>query len=181
MINYWDSMKITKKATIKTPRLIIKPIASKDEDRLMDILINEEIAKTFMLPEFKNREDSRKLAQKIITNSDINNHEHLEYGIYLDDVLIGTINDVEFNDEEIEVGYLIHPDYQGKGYATENLKAVINEIGQMGFKRLTAGYFIENKASQRVMEKAGMTKTDIKEEIQYRGISHNCEYYEYRY
>ena len=51
----------------------------------------------------------------------------------------------------------------------------------MGFKRLTAGYFIENKASQRVMEKAGMTKTDIKEEIQYRGISHNCEYYEYRY
>ena len=134
-----------------------------------------------MLPEFKNREDSRKLAQKIITNSDINNHEHLEYGIYLDDVLIGTINDVGFNDEEIEVDYLIHPDYQGKGYATENLKAVINEIGQMGFKRLTAGYFIENKASQRVMEKAGMTKTDIKEEIQYRGISHNCEYYEYRY
>ena len=174
-------MKITKKATIKTPRLIIKPITSIDEERLMDILINEEIAKTFMLPEFKNCEDSRKLAQKIITNSDINNHEHLEYGIYLDDVLIGTINDVGFNDEEIEVGYLIHPDYQGKGYATENLKAVINEIGQMGFKRLTAGYFIENKASQRVMEKAGMTKTDIKEEIQYRGISHNCEYYEYRY
>lgn len=53
-------MKITKKATIKTPRLIIKPITSKDEERLMDILINEEIAKTFMLPEFKNREDSRK-------------------------------------------------------------------------------------------------------------------------
>ena len=78
-------------------------------------------------------------------------------------------------------GIKLHPDYQGKGYATENLKAVINEIGQMGFKRLTAGYFIENKASQRVMEKAGMTKTDIKEEIQYRGISHNCEYYEYRY
>ena len=174
-------MKITKKATIKTPRLIIKPITSKDEERLMDILINEEIAKTFMLPEFKNCEDSRKLAQKIITNSNINNHENLEYGIYLDDVLIGTINDVGFNDEEIEVDYLIHPDYQGKGYATENLKAVINEIGQMGFKRLTAGYFIENKASQRVMEKAGMTKTDIKEEIQYRGISHNCEYYEYRY
>lgn len=174
-------MKITKKATIKTPRLIIKPITSIDEERLMDILINEEIAKTFMLPEFKNREDSRKLAQKIITNSDINNHEHLEYGIYLDDVLIGTINDVGFNDEEIEVGYLIHPDYQGKGYATETLKAIINEIGQMGFKRLIAGYFIENKASQRVMEKAGMTKTDIKEEIQYRGINHNCEYYEYRY
>ena len=161
-------MKITKKATIKTPRLIIKPITSKDEERLMDILINEEIAKTFMLPEFKNREDSRKLAQKIITNSNINNHENLEYGI-------------GFNDEEIEVGYLIHPDYQGKGYATETLKAIINEIGQMGFKRLTAGYFIENKASQRVMEKAGMTKTDIKEEIQYRGINHNCEYYEYRY
>ena len=174
-------MKITKKATIKTPRLIIKPITSIDEERLMDILINEEIAKTFMLPEFKNCEDSRKLAQKIITNSNINNHEHLEYGIYLDDVLIGTINDVGFSDEEIEVGYLIHPDYQGKGYATETLKAIINEIGQMGFKRLTAGYFIENKASQRVMEKAGMTKTDIKEEIQYRGINHNCEYYEYRY
>lgn len=134
-----------------------------------------------MLPEFKKREDSRKLAQKIIANSDINNHERLEYGIYLDNILIGTINDVGFNDEEIEVGYLIHPDYQRKGYATEVLKVIINEIGQMGFKRLTAGYFIENTASRRVMEKAGMTKTDLKEEIQYRGSCHSCEYYEYRY
>ena len=171
-------MKITKKATIKTPRLIIKPITSIDEERLMDILINEEIAKTFMLPEFKNREDSRKLAQKIITNSDINNHEHLEYGIYLDDVLIGTINDVGFNDEEIEVGYLIHPDYQGHGYATEAVRAIICELREMGFHKVSAGFFVENTASYCVMEKCGMHLTDVSDEDEYRGEHHICRYCE---
>lgn len=37
-------MKIIKKTQIQTPRLILKPVTSEDEERLIDILINEEIA-----------------------------------------------------------------------------------------------------------------------------------------
>ena len=48
----------------------------------------------------------------------------------------------------------------------------------MGFDCVRTGYFEENTASGRVMQKCGMHKIDLEEEIEYRGISHHCLYYE---
>ena len=42
---------------------------------------------------------------------------------------------------------------------------------------MVAGAFEENKASMRVMEKAGMTRITLEEDINYRGASHHCLYY----
>ena len=41
----------------------------------------------------------------------------------------------------------------GHGYATEAVRAVLEELRDMGFRRVTAGYFEGNEASHRVMEK----------------------------
>lgn len=65
---------------------------------------------------------------------------------------------------EVEVGYLLHKNYWGKGYATEALNALLN----WAKKNIKRQYIIafaptHHVASQRVMEKCGMTlyKTDI--------------------
>ena len=42
----------------------------------------------------------------------------------------------------------------------------------MGYQRVAAGYFEENIASGRVMEKCGMVATGGTEEIEYRGKKH---------
>ena len=81
-------------------------------------------------------------------------------------------------DDEIEIGYVVHPRYQGCGYATEAVHAVITELREMGFRKITAGYFAENTASLRVMEKYGMRQTDETEEEEYHGRKHICKYCE---
>ncbi len=131
-----------------------------------------------MVPDLKTTEQVTALAETLISYSQIEDVEHLAYGIYADDRLIGFINDCGMENDTIEIGYVIHPDYQGKGYATEAVHMMIKELLKMGFRKVKAGYFEENEASRRVMEKCGMKQLSYTDEIEYRGITHKCLYYE---
>ena len=95
----------------------------------------------------------------------------------LDDELIGFFNDVENDGSRIELGYVISPAHWGKGYATEMLRGAVADLFSRGYQEVVAGAFEENKASMRVMEKAGMTRITLEEDIDYRGASHHCLYY----
>ncbi|MGM9653433.1 MAG: GNAT family N-acetyltransferase [Eubacteriales bacterium] len=110
--------------------------------------------------------------------SKIEDTVHLEYGIYQNGTLIGFINDCGVREDEIEIGYVIAPEYQGHGYATEAVRAMIHELRGMGFRKITAGYFEENAASRRVMEKAGMRPSGYVGREEYRGAVHTCIYCE---
>jgi [ribosomal protein S5]-alanine N-acetyltransferase len=55
------------------------------------------------------------------------------------------------------MGYSLHPDHWGRGYATEAVRAVIDHcMGTLGLNSVWAGHFGWNTASGRVMVKAGM-------------------------
>ena len=82
----------------------------------------------------------KNLAEKLIDFSREEDTTHLEYGICLNGKIIGFINDCGIKDEEIEIGYVIHPDNQGHGYATEAVRAIICELREMGFRKVIAGY-----------------------------------------
>ena len=98
-------------------------------------------------------------------------------GVYLEDKIIGFANTVEIKDKTIEIGYVIYPTYWNQGYATEMLTALIQKLFEMGFAEVLTGAFEENIASQRVMQKSGMTLLDMQDEIEYRGKVHKCVYY----
>ena len=162
---------IKKKAMIQTERLTLKPYSAQDADELLDILTMPEVT-------MESRRCLEELVQKLISFSQVEDDKHLEYGIYLNGKIIGFINDCGIEDDEIEIGYVVHPRYQGCGYATEAVHAVITELREMGFRKITAGYFAENTASLRVMEKYGMRQTDETEEEEYHGRKHICKYCE---
>ena len=164
-----------KKATLLTQRLVLKSYDDDDKDKMVALLCNEEIKKTFMIPDFENKEQAERLFERLKEFS--RSEDHFEYGIYLEDVLIGFLNDCEIKDAKIEVGYVISPDYKGKGYATEALHAAIEELFRMGYEHVMAGCFEQNKASSRVMEKCGMHRLALEEDIEYQGICHHCLYY----
>ena len=92
--------------------------------------------------------------------------------------MIGFLSDVEIKDGTVELGYVIHPDYQNRGYATEALTASIHELFRQGYSKIRTGYFEENPASRRVMEKSGMHPVSRVDTIEYRGEIHKCLYYE---
>ena len=160
---------------IKGHRLTLGSIRECDFDELIALMKNEEVGKTYMVPDLPTREAEMKLFTRIRELSE--RDDRYVFGIFLDNVLIGMLNDTDINGKTIEVGYAIHPDYWGKGYATEALSAVIPFLFSAGFDEIIAGAFECNPASLRVMEKSGMKKSNLKAEIEYRGVTHKCVYY----
>lgn len=153
----------------------LKAFTPADEAVMLEILTNAIIKQTYMLPDFEKKEDAAPLFQRLMELSQ--DEAHFVRGIRAEGVLVGFLNDVEIKNGTIELGYVIHPPYHGRGYATEALKLAIKELFHRGFREVTAGAFAENPASLRVMEKAGMTRISKTDEIEYRGKVHQCIYY----
>ena len=163
---------------ISTKRLLLQPYEEADREPVIRILRNKEISSTFMLPDFEDDASVEALFRKLLILS--HNRDHFERAICLENKPIGFLNDVEIKDGIIELGYVIHPDYQNQGYATEALTAAIGELFRQGYSTFRAGYFSENIASARVMEKSGMHPISRVDFIEYRGKTHKCLYYEIR-
>ena len=160
---------------IKSERLELKSIEENDFDLLVEIFKNQEVKKTYMLPDFDNDEKYYILAKRFKDLS-LDNSHYLR-GIYYQNKLIGFINDVEIVGKSIELGYVINPNFKNQGYATEALKASINYLFENGYEEVICGAFSSNLASTKVMEKAGLILLNKLDQIEYRGIIHNCIYY----
>ena len=73
--------------------------------------------------------------------------------------MIGTCGFTRFDlpNNSAEIGYVLNPEYHGKGYATEAAKIVMRfGFEELGLHRIEAKHMIGNDASHRVMEKLGM-------------------------
>ncbi len=67
-----------------------------------------------------------------------------------------------------EIGYFLLPRHWGKGYASEMACALVDGFfGTMGLHRISASCNAGNKASERVMQKAGMTKEGVFRKARY--------------
>lgn len=58
-----------------------------------------------------------------------------------------------------EIGYWIARDHWGRGYASEAGRAVLDMAKMLGHRRVTAGHFLDNPASGRVLRKLGFRST----------------------
>ena len=168
----------TSSPTIYTDRLRLHSLTDNDVNAVIDLLTDPEIIQTYMVPDFRSHDEARNMFERFkqLSESD----ERFVYGIYLEDELIGLINDVGISGKEIELGYVIHPRRKNRGFATEVLATAMRELFHAGYEVVRAGAFEENVASVRVMEKCRMVRTDQKEEIEYRGKIHHCVFYEGR-
>jgi [ribosomal protein S5]-alanine N-acetyltransferase len=95
----------------------------------------------------------------------IRRHEELHgFGLWAVDELDGEplvgvagLAWVEGHGPDVEAAYILRRDHWGRGYATEALRAVLAiGHGKLGVERIVALAYLENDASRRVMEKAGM-------------------------
>lgn len=161
---------------LETPRLVLKPLEDGDLETFIRLASDERIKKTYMLPDLHDKAEEEAFFRRMrdICASDA----HFMYGIYRMEELIGLLNDCEIEKDRIELGYFIAPAHWNRGYASEALRAAIEALFDMGFRTVTAGYFAENTASRRVMEKCGMHPIPRTDEIPYRGAVHRCLYCE---
>ena len=60
---------------------------------------------------------------------------------------------------QAEIGYWIARPHWGQGYATEAAEAVLQIARTLGHRRVTAGHFVDNPASGKVLRKLGFVPT----------------------
>ena len=167
---------MNKKPELITHRLVLKSIEDKDQASMIKMLNDPKIKKTYMLPDLESKEQENNFFDKLkdLTTT----KEHIVYGIYHADRLIGFINDVCMTSDSVEVGYFIDSDEWNKGYATEALWAYMKQVFEMGFFTLEAAYFEGNDASRKVMEKCCLHPSGKQEIINYRGQDLVAIYYQ---
>jgi ribosomal-protein-alanine N-acetyltransferase len=109
----------------------------------------------------RQREDVAWLVQECIRWQHEQPHGKFQLAIVLqtDNLLIGTcgIRKATAYAQEAELGYELHPDYWGHGYATEAARSLLTfGFESLGLQRVWAQCVAENTASIRVLERLGM-------------------------
>ena len=168
-------MDFCKPSAICTERLALRGLQDRDREKLIALLTHPQVGKTYMVPELATREAAVALAQRLKGLSD--DGSRCFYGIYWEDRLVGIIHSVDSTDTQVELGYAIHPDYWGRGFATEALRGAMEALLSLGIPMVTAGAFADHAASIRCMVKCGMTKLEQEETLHYLGADHRCVYY----
>lgn len=102
-----------------------------------------------------------------------------------DNEVIGSISvsNIKRRKKYCEVGYTVAKKRWNEGIATEVLKSVMDFLTtEVGFETIRAMHDVRNKASGRVMEKAGMVFVNNKHHFFLSGhnLVMNCNIYEYK-
>lgn len=147
---------------LKTQRLVLRQVSTDDVDAILSLRSNEQVMKYIPRPYLKTKEEALELIAMF--DDKIENGIGINWGIYFLDEpekLIGIIGYYRMKPEHFraEVGYMIFPEYHGKGIVSEALQKVV----QYGFKdmklhSIEAVLDPENKGSEKVLAKNGFVK-----------------------
>jgi ribosomal-protein-alanine N-acetyltransferase len=147
---------------LKTQRLLLKQINSNDADAILSLRSNDEVMKYIPRPYLKTKEDALELIAMF--DDKIENGIGINWGIYFLDEpekLLGIIGYYRMKPEHYraEVGYMLFPEYNGKGIVSEALQKVV-EYGfkEMKLHSIEAVLDPENKGSEKVLLKNGFVK-----------------------
>lgn len=143
---------------LSTERLLLRPLKMTDAPTIQRLAGDEAIARyTLHIPHpYLNGAAEEFIAH---TQENLASGEAYTFAIIRceDERLLGATGMSIHQHDKAEIGYWMGVPYWGQGYMTEAVMRLI----QFGFEdlklnRIYATYFVENGASRRVMEKAGM-------------------------
>ena len=145
--------------TIKTERLTLRRFELTDAEAMFNNWANDDEVTRYMRWQSYTNVDDAKTTLQIWVDNYINDNSY-HWGICLDNgELIGSIGayiDSE-HDCRAGLGYCIGRNWWSEGYMSEAVKAVINYMfTNTDTERIEAYYAVENPASGKVMQKAGM-------------------------
>ncbi len=142
---------------LETPRLRLRRFVAADLEDLYR-LDSDPVVMRYVIPP-RTWAETETYLQKILLDYDNGsglirwNVEERETGAFVGVIGLFRLED----DSDWEIGYRFFPEFWGKGYATEALRAVIaHAFERLNLPRLVAVANPENRASYRVMEKVGM-------------------------
>lgn len=168
MLNHKGTVKI------ETERLVLRRFVFEDAESMFNNWASDgDICKYMRWTCHKNIDETRKIIRGWVDA--YNKKSFYQWAVTLKESgePIGAIGLFTVNEFDLcgDVGYCIGRKYWGQGFATEMLKAVLNfAFETVGFNRIETYHSVNNPASGRVMQKAGMTFEGFARQ-KYRSIS----------
>lgn len=146
-------------------QIILRPLREEDIEPIYQACQDQSIAAFTRVPYPYDRE----MAEEFVRGSDISHRSHqgMVFAIELKNErtgrssLAGTIglHGLHLSDHCAEVGYWIEKSHRQQGLATTALVMMLNfSLNILEFRRIEGMADFDNLASQRVMERAGMTR-----------------------
>lgn len=149
----------------RTQRLVIRPAVAADAQEMWEYRRREEVSR-WLTSWRRDRDDwiawqsqPDKLAVTVIIELD---------GAVIGDLML-RIEDAWAQREvadgakgvQAELGWALHPDHVGHGYATEAVRELIRICFEdLGLRRVVGNCFADNEASWRLMERLGMRREE---------------------
>jgi RimJ/RimL family protein N-acetyltransferase len=146
-----------------TERLVLRPFRDDDLDGFHDIQSRPDVVR-YLLWEPKTRDEALEMLERRMLQTAIDKQGdglHLAADLRATDELVGHIS-LFYGSEEHrqgEVGFVIHPDHHGHGYATEGARLMLRlGFEGLGLHRIIGRCDARNTSSAGVMERLGMRR-----------------------
>ena len=146
--------------TLETERLILRKMTPADAEAVFAYASDPEVTHYVIWDTHRTIEDSESFLRSTVERYE--NAEAADWGIVCKENgrFVGGCGIVEWDLDHAraEMGYVLSREYWGQGLMPEAVRAMISfGFERMGLNRIEARCMVENVASARVMEKAGMT------------------------
>lgn len=158
---------------LETERLYLRRVVKEDVNEIFALRSDQEVMEYIPRPLVKTKEEA--LAHIAMIDEKIDSNEGINWAITLkgNPKLIGIIGHYRIRPEHFraEIGYMLLPEYQGKGIISEAIKEVVNYgFEEMKLHSIEAIIDPENFASEKVLQKNGFVKeAHLKENEYYDG------------
>lgn len=157
-----EKLEANKEVIIETERLLMRRWRFSDAEALYKYASDPDVGPRAGWQPHQNMDDSRNVIFEYFKND-------YTWAVILKDTnaLIGCMgyyphgkSNIEIGEHDAEVGYWIGKPHWNKGYCSEALQAMIRFCYETkNFQTLWADFFVDNRASGRVMEKCGFIDT----------------------
>lgn len=163
---------------ISTERLLLKPLTTEYLQSVNEYALNEDNTKYMMYLPNRDSDETLDFLKRVESEWEKDEPSYYEFAVICDGAHIGGVC-VYFSDGIGELGWILHRDHWGKGYAYEAAKAMTEYFSKRGHLHYIAHCDAANIGSYRVMEKLGMMKTGEYGGRKNRSADHESVEYQY--
>lgn len=148
---------------LRTERLVLRPFGDDDLDAVYAMQSRPDITR-YLYWETRSRAEAREMLERIKRMTAIDEEsDALRLAAILPEsgILIGdfSLQRVSREHRQGEIGFILHPDHQGKGYATEAATLILRlGFEELGLHRIVGRADARNVASAGLMERLGMRR-----------------------
>ena len=153
---------------IETERLILRRMRISDAPDMFEYACRDEVTKYLLWAPHEDAAYTRRYLKQV--EASYKKGDFHDFGIEFKEnrKFIGTCGfaSLDLPNSKGEIGYVLNPDYWGKGIAAEAVRAVIRfGFENMSLNRIEARYMLGNERSRKVMEKCGMTFEGVNRQL----------------